>query len=140
MSRHLFIAVLILLAFNAPAYAQFPREGVAEISNGQSSAFVGAWAIGFPEGEGMINGEPPVSCETPVLLQSDGEHKLVYVSPTGQKVAFDLTEFSGRTVWFPANGSSMIAVWISSDEFFSYTVDLATGRANWNDPRVYRRC
>lgn len=138
--RYLSIAVLVLLPLTAPSHAQFPREGVADIPNGQPSAFAGAWAIGFPEGDGMINGDPPVTCEAPVLLQPAGEQSLVYVSSTGQNVAFELTEFSGRTVWFPATGSSLIAVWTNPDEFFSYTVGLATGRARWDDPRVYRRC
>ena len=140
MLRHLSSTMLLVLTLGEPSYAQFRREGVAEIPNGQSSAFAGAWEIGFPEGDGMINGDPPVTCEAPVLLQPAGEQSLVYVSSTGQKVAFELTEFSGRTVWFPATGSSLIAVWTNPDEFFSYSVDLSTGRARWDDPRVYRRC
>lgn len=141
MSRYLSIAVLVLLSLTVPSHAQFPREGVAEIPNGQPSAFAGAWAIGFPEGDGMINGDPPVTCEAPVLLQADGERRLVYVLPAGKEIVFELTEFSGRTVWFPASGGlSMLAVWTSPEEFFSYSVDLSTGRARWDDPRVYRRC
>lgn len=141
MSRYLSIAVLVLLSLTVPSHAQFPRQGVAEIPNGQPSAFAGAWAIGFPEGDGMINGDPPVTCEAPVLLQADGERRLVYVSPAGKEIVFELTEFSGRTVWFPASGGlSMLAVWTSPEEFFSYSVDLSTGRARWDDPRVYRRC
>lgn len=140
MLRHFSATMLLVLTLNTPSYAQFPREGVAEVPNGQSLPFAGAWAVGFPEGDGMINGDPPVTCEAPVLLQPAGEHGLVYVSPAGQEVAFELSEFSGRTAWFPAAGSSTIIVWVGPNEFFSYTVDLPTGRARWDDPLVYRRC
>ncbi|MBU1305278.1 MAG: hypothetical protein KKF33_07135 [Alphaproteobacteria bacterium] len=140
MFQPLFGAALLALALSLPAHAEFPREGVPSVANGQSSPFVGAWSIGFPEGDGMINGAPPVSCEAPVMLQADGEYDLVYVSPGGQEVAFALMEFSGRTTWLPAEGESLIAVWTGPDEFFSYTVELTTGRARWDDPRVYRRC
>lgn len=140
MLRHFFITMLLVLIMKAPAYAQFPRQGVAGITNGQSSPFAGAWEVGFPEGEGMINGSPPVTCQAPVLLQPAGDQDLVYVSPKGQTVDFELSAFSERTVWLPAAGSSIVIVWVSLDEFFSYTVDLATGRAGWEDPRVYRRC
>ncbi len=96
--------------------------------------------MGFPEGEGMINGAPKVTCDDPVRLQPSSQYELRYVSPTGQEVTFELTEFSGRTTWFPPMGESTIVVWISADEFFSYSVDPTNGQARWDDPLVYRRC
>ncbi len=141
MPRPNICAVLLFsLAASLPAQAQFAREGIAEIPNGVSAPFAGAWSIGFPEGDGMINGDPLVSCDQPVQLRPGGENDLVYVEPNGNEIQFDLTAFSGRTTWFPPAGESLLAVWTSADEFFSYSVELTNGRARWDDPHVYRRC
>jgi hypothetical protein len=118
----------------------FPREGSPDISNGVAAPFAGQWWIGYPEGEGMINGTPKVDCSAPVELMPDGEARLRYSAPNGAEVGFDLMEFSGRTTWLPEQGESIIAVWIDADEFFAYSVDLSTGKARWDDPSVYRRC
>jgi len=131
-------AALVSLAI--PALADFPREGVADVPNGIADPFVGTWCIGFPEGEGMINGDPLVTCDDPVELKAAENGDLVYVSPTGQEVTFGLEAFAGRTSWIPEYGNSALAVWTSPDAFFSHTVHLQTGKANWDDPRVYRRC
>ena len=130
-----------VLAVVSPAGAMdFPREGIAAIPNGVVAPFAGQWSIGYPEGDGMINGDPKVACSAPVELVADGDARLVYRSPTGAEVGFDLMEFSGRTSWLPEQGESIIAVWTSADEFFAYSVDMGTGKARWNDPSVYRRC
>ncbi|RUT34836.1 hypothetical protein EMQ25_02435 [Arsenicitalea aurantiaca] len=122
------------------ALAEFPREGVPEVPNGVPAPFVGAWQIGFPEGEGMINGEPIVVCGDPVRLRADGDTHIIYASPTGQETRFELMAFSGRTSWLPEGGESTLAVFTGPDSFFTYTVDLMTGRARWDDPRVFTRC
>jgi hypothetical protein len=141
MQRPSFFALLLFcLAASLPAQAQFPREGIVEIPNGVSAPFAGSWAVGFPAGKGMINGEPLVSCDQPVRLQPAGEHALSYLAPNGSEILFELTAFSGRTTWFPPAGESIIAVWTSSEEFFTYSVTLTNGRARWDDPHVYRRC
>lgn len=120
--------------------AQFPREGIAGIANGKAAPFKGKWWVGFPEGEGMINGAPLVECTAPVELVAEADNRLLYRSPKGVEARFELTEFSGRTTLYPENGESVIAVWISPDEFLTYSVDLATGRARWDSPLAYRRC
>lgn len=141
MIRTAAIAAALAVAMTAtPAFAEFPREGVAEVANGTADPFVGTWWIGFPEGDGMINGDPVVTCDDPVELRAADNGDLIYVSPNGQEVTFELTEFAGRTSWIPEFGNSALAVWTSPDEFFSYTVRLQTGAADWDDPRVYRRC
>jgi hypothetical protein len=129
------------LALVSPAGAMdFPRQGVAAIPNGVSTPFAGQWSVGYPEGDGMINGDPKVACSAPVELVSDGDARLLYRSPSGAEVGFDLMEFSGRTSWLPEQGESVVAVWTSADEFFAYSVDMGTGKARWDDPSVYRRC
>lgn len=130
---------VLALASTAGAM-NFPREGVPDIPNGVSAPFEGKWWVGYPEGDGMINGAPKVDCTTPVELVPDGEARLVYVAPNGNRLNFDLMEFSGRTTWLPQQGESILAVWIDADAFFTYSVDLGTGKARWNDPSVYRRC
>lgn len=120
--------------------AEFPREGVPTIPNGVASPFEGKWWIGFPEGDGMINGEPVVDCASPVELMADGSTSLLYRSPTGAESRFELSAFSGRTSWLPEGGESVLAIWTSEHEFFAYTVDMMTGRARWDAPYVYRRC
>ena len=79
-------------------------------------------------------------CSAAVELIPEGETALVYRSPAGRQVQFELLEFSGRTTWLPEYGESTIAVWINSDEFFAYSVDMSTGKARWDNPLVYRRC
>ncbi|WP_127142555.1 hypothetical protein [Pelagibacterium montanilacus] len=133
-------ATVLATALAGPAQAQFPREGVAGIENGVSTTFAGKWWIGFPEGEGIIVGAPVVSCEDPVALAAPSAGVLVYHSPTGAQVSFEVFEFSGRTTWMPESGESILAVWTGPDEFFSYRVDAMSGSALWDDPRVYRRC
>ncbi|WP_323013287.1 hypothetical protein [Devosia sp.] len=120
--------------------ASFPREGNVDIPNGVAAPFAGSWWIGFPEGEGMINGEPIVTCAAPVELSAESPEMLRYTSPRGTQTSFELFEFSGRTTWFVEGGESTIAVWVSADEFFAYSVDLLTGKARWDSPIVYRRC
>lgn len=120
--------------------SDFPREGIAEVPNGVPEPFVGLWSVGFPEGEGMINGAPIATCAAPVALNGSGNGTLTYLSPTGDEVAFELSAFSSRTTWLPAMGESLVAVWISIDEFYLYSVDLTTGRARWDNPHAYRRC
>lgn len=132
------VATLVLLA--PVAHAQFPRKGVDNIPNGVATAFVGKWSIGFPEGEGMINGKPIVGCERPIELKAGGRGELIYRSSEGQEISFELSTFEGRTTWMPKQGASILAVWTERDAFYSYTVDPMTGRAGWNDPRVFRRC
>lgn len=135
------VAMLGLIAFlPAPRAAEFPREGVTGIANGVAEPFAGSWWVGFPEGEGMINGDPVVRCERPVVLRIIDEVNLLYASPSGTTVQFELHEFSGRTTWYPPSGESSIAVWTGPDEFFAYSVDLMTGSARWTTPLVYRRC
>jgi hypothetical protein len=119
---------------------EFPREGNPAIANGVAGPFAGRWWIGFPQGEGMINGEPVVDCAAGVELVAQGDALLLYRSSTGNEASFELMEFSGRTTWLPAYGESTIAVWIDEDEFFAYSVDLGTGKARWDNPVVYRRC
>ena len=119
---------------------EFPRQGIADITNGVSEPFAGTWSVGFPEGEGMINGASIATCAAPVALAGAESGTLTYLSPTGDEVAFQLSEFSGRTTWFPAVGESLVAVWISADEFYLYSVDLGTGQARWDNPHAYRRC
>lgn len=118
----------------------FPREGTTDIPNGIAAPFAGTWWVGYPEGEGVINGAPKVACSAPVELVPEGEARLVYLAPNGNQLTFELMEFSGRTTWLPEQGESILAVWINADEFFTYSVDLGTGKARWNDPSVYRRC
>tara|TARA_R110002126_G_scaffold76017_13_gene189902 strand:- start:802 stop:1122 length:321 start_codon:yes stop_codon:yes gene_type:complete len=105
-----------------------------------STPFAGRWSVGFPEGDGMINGEPLVTCDRPVQLLAVGKNALSYIAPNGNEILFELTAFSGRTAWFPPAGESLVAVWTSPDEFFSYSVALTNGRARWDEPHVYRRC
>lgn len=136
-----FVATLTTVLFLPRIDAsEFPRQGIAEIANGVSEPLAGTWSVGFPEGEGMINGSPIATCAAPVALAGADSSTLTYLSPTGDEVAFELSEFSGRTTWFPAVGESFVAVWISVDEFYLYSVDLVTGRARWDNPHAYRRC
>lgn len=88
----------------------------------------------------MINGEPVVDCSSGVELVPQGDAFLLYRSPTGNEATFELVEFSGRTTWLPTYGESTIAVWVDENQFLAYSVDLGTGKARWEDPRVYRRC
>lgn len=137
----LLVGMTCLMALPAASIAQeFPREGNPAIANGIAEPFAGRWWIGFPEGDGMINGEPVVDCSTGVDLVPKGDGFLLYRSATGNEATFELLEFSGRTTWFPTYGESTIAVWIDDDEFFAYSVDLGTGKARWDNPMVYRRC
>ncbi len=129
---------LVVLA--STAHAQFPRKGVDNIPNGVAAPFVGRWSIDFPEGDGMINGKPVVDCQRPVELKAVGQSGLIYRSSEGKEISFELSAFEGRTTWMPEQGASILAVWTEADAFFSYTVDPMTGRAGWNDPRVFRRC
>lgn len=140
------LAIMLIAALTTVLFlprieaTEFPRESIADIPNGVPEPFVGLWSVGFPEGEGMINGAPIASCAAPVTLNGSGNGTLTYLSPTGDEVAFELSAFSGRTTWLPAMGESLVAVWISTDEFYLYSVDLTTGRARWDNPHAYRRC
>lgn len=134
------LALGLIMLLPAPQAQDFPREGNPAIVNGIAEPFSGRWWIGFPEGEGMINGQPVVDCDAAVELAPEGEGNLLYRSATGSEVIFELLEFSGRTTWLPEFGESTIVVWITEDEFFAYSVDLATGRARWDNPLAYRRC
>ena len=118
----------------------FPREGAEAIPNGVAQPFAGHWWVGFPEGEGMINGEPVTTCAEAVELVPLRDDGLVYRSHSGEEVVFELSAFSGRTTWMPEWGESTIVVWITTDEFFAYSVDLTNGKARWDNPLVYRRC
>jgi len=145
LSRKLPVALLLglvalIVPIPAPKALEFPREGVPEIPNGTAAPFAGRWWLGFPEGAGTINGEPVVNCGSAVELRPNGEDKLVYRSPSGIEARFELMSFAGRTTWLPEWGESSIAVWTTSDEFFVYSVDLATGKARWDSPTVFRRC
>lgn len=137
-------AGLLALSFSlaAPTLANtaYPREGVDGIPNGVADPFVGAWSLGFPEGDGAIVSERLVECDAPVRLEDGGEGTLLYLSPQGSEAGFELTEFAGRTTWLPEQGESILAVWTGPDEFFVYMVDIATGKARWDSPQVYRRC
>lgn len=124
----------------APRAVDFPREGNPAIANGVAEPFAGRWKLGWPEGEGMINGEPDVSCSAPIELVPLENENLLHRSPSGAEVQFELLEFSGRTTWLPQWGESTIAVWIDDNEFFAYSVDIATGKARWDNPMAYRRC
>lgn len=130
----------IIMLAPAPEAMEFPREGVPEIPNGLAEPFSGRWWLGFPEGTGTINGEPVVDCSSAVELTANGADKLSYKSSSGIETEFELMSFSGRTTWLPEWGESSIAVWVSKDEFFVYSVDLATGKARWGNPMVFRRC
>jgi len=122
------------------AFAQFPREGVADVPNGVAEPFAGNWSVGFPEFEGAINGEPLVTCAAPVRMEPGQNGTLLYHSPTRQSASFEIFEFSGRTTWMPENAASAIAVWTSPDSFLLYRTDILTGTAFWDDPRAYDRC
>lgn len=133
-------SIAALATLSTASAMDFPREGVADIPNGVAAPFAGTWWIGYPEGEGMINGAPRVDCDAPVELVPQGDANLLLRTADGTEVPFELLEFSGRTTWLPAQGESIIAVWVDADAFFTYSVDLATGKARWQDPSVYRRC
>ena len=133
-------ALSLSLASPLMADGHYPREGVAGIPNGTADPFVGAWSMGYPEGDGVIVSERKVDCDAPIRLEDGGEGTLVYLSPNGSEVTFELTEFAGRTTWLPDQGESILAVWTGVDEFFVYTVDLSTGKARWDAPQVFRRC
>lgn len=120
--------------------AELPREGISTIPNGVSEPFVGLWSVGFLEGDGMISGATIASCEAPVALAGTDKGTLAYRAPTGDEVIFALSEFSGRTTWFPALGESLVAVWVGEDEFYLYSINPTTGRGHWNNPHAYRRC
>lgn len=133
-------ALGLIVLLPAPMAQEFPREGNPAITNGHAEPFAGRWWIGFPEGEGMINGQPVADCASGVELVAEGEGMLRYRSATGNEAVFEVLEFSGRTTWLPEYGESTIAVWVDENEFFAYSVDLGTGRARWDNPVVYRRC
>lgn len=139
-TRAALITMTFALAAPVLADASYPREGIAGIPNGTAAPFVGAWSLGFPEGEGVIASGRLVECDAPVQLEDGGEGTLIYLSPKGSEVTFDLTEFAGRTTWLPEQGESILAVWTGADEFYTYSVDLATGKARWDSPQVFRRC
>lgn len=133
-------ATALLAAVASPALADFPKTGVPEVPNGTSAPFVGDWEMGFPTGEGVIVAEKLAECSDPIVIAADGDGHIAYRWPTGTAARFELMEFSGRTTWLPEAGESIIAVWTSADEFYTYTVDAMTGSARWDDPRVYTRC
>lgn len=144
IGKHLLLLVLglfgLVLLLPAPEAMEFPREGNPAIANGTAEPFAGNWWVGFPEGDGAINGEPAVTCSAAVELVPRDDGRLLYRSPSGAEAIFELLEFSGRTTWLPEWGESTIAVWTSTDEFFAYSVDMTNGKARWDNPLVYRRC
>ena len=131
-----FVAALLLTP--GIAYAEFPREGIPEVSNGQAQPFVGRWEMGFPLTEDTIYAETLVDCADPVVIEATADAAIHYRSSGGEAV-FELGEFSGRTPWFPVAGNSLIAVWVSPDEFYLYTTDNM-GSADWDNPHAFRRC
>lgn len=133
-----FTLTLMALIQTAAVAQDFPRTGVPDVPNGVAEPFVGRWSIGFPEGEGMINGKPVATCDEPIVLSAVAETVLNYRSPRGS-TTFELTAFAGRTSWL-SQGPSTLAVWTNPSTFYAYRVDPMTGRADWADPRVYRRC
>lgn len=137
MRSILFALLFALLA--VPAHAEFPRRGVAEVPNGIPEPFAGFWSAGFPQGEGVIVSEQIVSCEDPIRLSVGKGETLEYASPSGTTSIFELLEFEGRTTWLPANSPSSIAVWLSPESFYLYSVN-EIGRADWDNPRLYQRC
>lgn len=132
---------LAVMGTLSPALAlEFPREGVAEVPNGVAAPFAGTWWVGSPQEEGKINGAPTVNCDAPVELVPKGENDLLFRAHGAAEVAFELLEFSGRTTWLPKDGASTIVVWVDTNEFFAYSTDIASGKARWEDPSVFRRC
>ena len=139
LKKALWRAFALITLGSAPAFAQpFPRTGAADVPNGLAAPFVGRWSVGFPEGEGMINGKPVATCDEPIVLSAGAETVLIYKSPRGS-TTLKLAAFAGRTSWL-SQGPSTLAVWTDRSTFYTYRVDPMTGRANWSDPRVYRRC
>ncbi|GHA30092.1 hypothetical protein GCM10007989_27210 [Devosia pacifica] len=132
--------LVILMLMPAPRAFDFPREGATGIPNGVAAPFAGKWWLGFPEGDGFINGAPLVDCASAVELIPNGADRLLYRSSADVEIEFELMAFSGRTTWLPKWGESSIAVWLNADEFFIYSVDLTTGKARWDSPKVFRRC
>lgn len=119
---------------------EFPREGVTGIPNGVPELFAGLWSVGFPERNNGISPSTITDCAAPVELSGTMSGMLTYLSPTGDRVEFQVAEFAGRTTWFPEKGESLVAVWINNDEFYLYSVDQVSGRAGWDSPHAYRRC
>lgn len=140
MIRLISFCAAVLVSTAVATAEDFPRIGYAGAVNGQPGPFAGAWSMGFPEPEGTIVAETLVGCEDPVRIEAVSDIGITVKSPAmAEAVAFELSEFEGRTTWFPADNSpTVIAVWLTPDSFHYYVTDM--GRANWDDPRLFKRC
>ena len=137
------LAILALATVGSalPAAAEdFPRQGYQGAPNGMAAPFVGNWSLGYPEPEGTIVAETIIGCDDPVRIEAVGETVLGFKTPAMPMTAdYELSEFEGRTTWFPADASpTVIAVWLTPDSFHFYVTNM--GKADWENPQLLRRC
>ncbi len=120
------------------AACEKPVEAVAE-TKGLEAQFLGEWQVAFPEGEGVIVNVPITACDAPLIISSDARDTIIYNSPKGAPVSFELMEFNGRITWMPENGPTSITERKDDGVFWLYGTD-GMGKADWNNPKEYRRC
>lgn len=131
----------MLISTGAALAEDFPRTGYDGAPNGEAAALAGAWSMGFPEPEGTIVSETIVSCGDPIRIEAVSDVTIALKSPAmAEAAAFEVAELvEGRSTWMPAdNSQTVIAVWLTPDSFHYYVTDM--GRANWDDPRLFKRC
>ena len=141
MFRLLSLCAALLISTGAASAEDFPRTGYDGAPNGEAVAFAGAWSMAFPEPEGTIVSATLVGCEDPIRIEAVSDIVLALKSPAMAEAAtFEVAELvEGRSTWMPAdNSQTAIAVWLTPDSFHYCVTDM--GRANWEDPRLFKRC
>ena len=140
-NKLLLILALAIGCSTAPAAAEdFPRQSYEGAPNGVAAPFVGSWSLGFPQPEGTIVAETIIGCDEPVRIEATGDYGVAFTTPAmGAPIAYELSEFEGRTTWFPADASpTVIAVWLTPDSFHYYVTNM--GKADWENPQLMQRC
>ena len=140
MPRTVTALAALLLATTSGAAEDFPRRSYEGAPNGLAAPFAGSWSLGFPQPEGTIVAETIIGCDDPVRIDAVAETALSFRTPAmDAPLASELSEFEGRTTWFPAeNSQTVIAVWRTPDRFHFYVTNM--GKADWENPQLLRRC
>jgi len=134
--RRILLSAIIALA-TLPAQAQpFPRESLANVEQGKSAPYVGAWAISMP------GGPTYATCDKPIHFEAADETHIFYIGTDGAEpdAAIELVPDGRRTNWEPiAGGPRSLTLWIDQNTFHLYDAEVVSDE-EWTQPLVYRRC
>ena len=137
-SRRFVLAAVLAVGFNATALG----GAVADVKPADPKPFIGAWAIVFPEGAGVIVNKPDTTCDAPAIISAGPNGMISIRTPKGDAGNWAVKSFGGRNPLWRDDGvdQTLVADWIDGDRFLLAGKDASGIKTDWTRAKQWTRC